>query len=148
MAYTTYKRVGHTERERYVEHLANMVATGFLKDEEFSERRDKALEAITSEDLIRLVSDLPAVPGKKQVDVIYQQSGGWRFSPWRWGLALTLGTGMIFFISPILAIVYHGLGHSPLGGGLAFMLAWAGAAVALTFGIAWAPGKTVTEDAE
>ena len=41
------KRVGRTDRDRYITHLANMVATEHLKDSEFDERRNRALVAVT-----------------------------------------------------------------------------------------------------
>lgn len=117
------KRVGNTDRDRYIDQLAAAISTGHISEEEFGERRDKALTAVIKSDLQALVNDLPDLPKPKRTMVTYQVAGDWYFSPVRWGIALVLSSALIVLPGPLMA---------------ASMIC-AGVALLLGLGIAWAP---------
>jgi hypothetical protein len=55
-------RVSHAEREQVVAALQRHTAAGRLTLDEFSERVDHALAAVTRADLAKVTGDLPAEP--------------------------------------------------------------------------------------
>lgn len=57
-----HKRIGDTERNRYLDYLASRFASGHLTQDEFDDRKDQALTARTQLDLDILVRDLPPMP--------------------------------------------------------------------------------------
>lgn len=137
------RRAGHADRDRYVEHLANMVATGYLLPAEFEERRDKALTSTTADELCALIRDLPALPSPKMRKVTYQFAGNEiKFSPFRWVASVALGLAFCVFPGPIMSGAYGGFDHTPLGGGLAVLLIFIGAFMMLGFGAAFCPDDT------
>jgi hypothetical protein len=151
------KRIGNAERDRYTEHLSNMVAEGFLKPEEFDERRDKALAAMTKPELEELITDLPALPGpakppaKKQVEVRYQMMpdpDGYnvRFKAWRWITGLFFGLGLIIAPGPLFSAASGGLDHAPGSGALPILLIIFGAVLTLVAGIGFAPEERRWEE--
>lgn len=140
------KRVGNTDRDRYIDRLSAAISTGHLSEEEFSERRDKALVAVVKQDLRVLVRDLPGPPEPERTLVTYQLGGSWRFSPWRWGTALILSSAMIVLPGPLCAAAFHGFDHAPGEGLLPVLLIMAGIATLLGFGIGWAPDSKREED--
>jgi uncharacterized protein DUF1707 len=135
------KRIGNMERDQYADYLAFRVSTGHLKPEEFTERRDAALAAVTAGDLVTLTADLPPMPGPKQHLVTLDWRGR-TFSPARWAAAMAADLALISG-GPILARVFHGLDHAPLEGSLPGMLILAGVIVLLVGGILLAPGMIV-----
>lgn len=141
------KRAGNTDRDRYIDHLATAVSTGHISEEEFSERRDKALAAITKGELQALAGDLPGLPERKRSThmVTYQVGGSWHFSPVRWGAALVLSAAMLVLPGPLFAAAFGGFNHAPLEGALPVLLILAGVATLLGLGIAWAPCDKQTE---
>lgn len=143
------RRAGNADRDRYIDHLANAVSTGHLREEEFSERRDKALLAKTKTDLITLVADLPDMPVKeiRTHNVTYQVAGG-HFSPWRWGVVLVLSVSAIGLPGPLMAAAFHGFDHAPMSGGLPILLIIAGIVMLLFGGIGWCPDHTSEERIE
>jgi|ERR1700722_9341379 len=104
---TDASRVSTAERDRYVTHLSDLFAKGYLDQEEFEERLGKASRAKNYGDLKHLLDNLPALPPlpeKKQVATV--ASGG-DVEPWAWyqvaGIALWVmlaiyGLAMIFFM--------------------------------------------------
>jgi hypothetical protein len=151
------KRIGNADRDRYVEHLSAMVADGFLKPEEFEERRDRALLATTKPELEELITDLPALPAvgkdlpKRQVQVRYQMMpdmDGYnvRFKAWRWVTGLFAGLGLIIAPGPLFSAASHGLDHAPGSGGLPILLIILGAVILLVAGIGFAPEERRWED--
>ena len=56
-------RASHQDRDKIVEVLQTAASDGRLTAEEFEERLDAALTARTHGELVRLTTDLPAVPG-------------------------------------------------------------------------------------
>jgi hypothetical protein len=136
------QRVGNSERELYVAHLAAMVSEGFLKDDEFSERRDKALEAVVRADLARLVADLPPVPSAStQVLVQRQVAGEVEFSLRRWVTSIGIGLGLIFAAGPFWAAAAHGLDHTPMDGSIARLGIFLGVITVIVLGLVFAPGE-------
>lgn len=141
------KRAGNADRDRYIDCLATAVSTGHISEQEFSERRDKALTAIKKGELKALVGDLPAIPESKRSTrvVTYQVGGSWHFSPVRWGAALVLSAAMLVLPGPLFAAAFGGFNHAPLEGGLPVFLIMGGVALLLGLGIAWAPSDKETE---
>ena len=144
------KRAGNADRDRYIDHLASAVSTGHLSEEEFTERRDKALTARIKDDLMVLVKDLPPVPEpeRKTHMVQYQLVGTWLFSPWRWGAALILSSALIVLPGPLCAAIYHGFDNAPLQGAMPVLLILAGVFSLLIGGIAWSPDAKHEEGVE
>jgi hypothetical protein len=56
-------RVSHAERDQVIAALQRHTAAGRLTLDEFGERVDRALAAVTREDLAAVTRDLPAEPG-------------------------------------------------------------------------------------
>lgn len=142
------KRAGNADRDRYIDHLATAVSTGHISAQEFAERRDKALAAVTKEELRTLADDLPELPEPKRSThlVTYQVGGSWYFSPVRWGAALVLSAAMLVLPGPLCAAAWHGFNHAPGQGLLPVLLILGGVATLLGLGIGWAPdGSTQKE---
>jgi hypothetical protein len=55
-------RIGNADRDKYVEHLGNMYTQGYLDDEEFKVRSDKASAAVHYGDLRHVLDELPPLP--------------------------------------------------------------------------------------
>jgi hypothetical protein len=55
-------RVSHADRERVVDALQRHTAAGRLTLDEFGERVDRALAAVTRADLAAVIRDLPVEP--------------------------------------------------------------------------------------
>src|SRR5580692_5967241 len=53
-------RVGHVERDDVVHHLAACVTSGHLDEDEAPARMELAMQAVTQEDLAKLVRGLPS----------------------------------------------------------------------------------------
>lgn len=139
------RRAGHADRDRYVEHLANMVATGYLLPAEFEERRDKALTSATADELCALIRDLPALPGPKMRKVTWQLAGDHiKFSPFRWVAGMLLGLAFIVFPGPIMSEHFGGFDHTPLHGALPVLLIFVGVAMMLASAFAFSPDDTET----
>jgi uncharacterized protein DUF1707 len=139
------KRVGHAERDKNIDHLANMVAAGYLKQHEFDQRRDKALEAVTREDLEILVGDLPPIPRPPQVRVTYQVGGHAKFSKAKWIAALAFPS-LLIAAGPVFAAILHGFDHAPWHGASLVISIFAGAVLLLALGISFAPDQSRLED--
>lgn len=133
------KRIGHADRDRYADHLAAMVSTGHLKQDEFSERRDKVLEATHLRDLTALTRDLPAVPGPPRPARVRQQVSGGRFHPWLWVSSMAFGLAVITLPAPVMSAEYGGFDHTPLGGAAAIMIILAGVIAFVVGGVALSP---------
>lgn len=133
------KRVGNTDRDRYIDQLAAAISTGHISEEEFGERRDKALVATIKSDLISLVADLPDLPKPKRTLVTHQLAGSWLFSPWRWGAGLIISSALLVLPGPLCAAAWHGFDNAPGGGLLPVSLILLGVTCLLGFGIGWAP---------
>jgi hypothetical protein len=135
------KRAGNADRDRYIDHLASAVSTGHLSEEEFTQRRDKALVATVKNDLMVLVRDLPDLPKQERKThmVQYQLAGTWLFSPWRWGAALILSSALIVLPGPLCAAIYHGFDNAPGQGIMPVLLILVGVFSLLIGGIAWSP---------
>ncbi len=134
------RRIGTVHRDRYIDHLSDMMAAGYLSLGEFEERKNAALAAVVAQDLWRLTDDLPSVPKPKTVTVTYNVAGR-RFSPWRWGTAITAGVTAIAAPGPILGGIYHGAGHAPGNGFLVVVIIAIGVALLVAGGISQAPDK-------
>lgn len=141
------KRVGNTDRDRYIDQLAAAISTGHISEEEFGERRDKALVATIKKDLIILVADLPDLPKPKRTLVTYQLAGcSWHFSPVRWGAALIISSALLVLPGPLCAAAWHGFDNAPGGGLLPISLILLGVTCLLGFGIGWAPDDKKREE--
>lgn len=68
------KRVGDSDRNKFIEHLGNMFADGHLSEAEFGERADKANEALYMSQLRPLVADLPDMPAEKPKTGIWMET--------------------------------------------------------------------------
>jgi len=141
-------RVGHAERDKYVDHLSNMVATGHLKAEEFEERRDTALAATTRSELEKLVLDLPGLPPAPPAptrDVRYALGFDRHKShPSAWIASMILGLSLILG-APVMAHLCGGFDHAPGSGTLPIFMILAGIMTLLVFGVGLAPGENKTE---
>ena len=143
------QRVGHADRDNYIERLKNAVSTGHLTDEEFEERSSEALHAVTKKDLMVLVADIPEMPRNSSgeyVTVRYQVATGTNgavpFSPWRWGITLFISLTMIILSGPLFAAIFHGLDNAPYAGGLPVMLIIFGAFLFILGGVCFCPGES------
>jgi hypothetical protein len=139
-------RVGNSERDRYIDHLANMVSEGYLPQSVFEVRRDRALEAVFKSDLTELVNDLPAVPyppsppEKRRIRVMYQVGGNnVKFSPVKWAVSSGTSIAGTVLVGPLFAAVYHGYDNAPWKGGLPFLLTFVGVLLAALSVIFFAP---------
>lgn len=141
------KLVGHADREKCTERLAQAVATGHLTQAAFEERRDRALEAVRRAHLDNLTADLPPEPKAPEKRYKTQVMGnGTPFSPRRWMAGITLSTAMIVLPGPLWAAAAHGFGHAPGGGAAPLFMIMAGVVGLLVFGIGFAPdGETSTD---
>jgi hypothetical protein len=76
-------RIGDTVRNRYIDHLSNMLSDGVLTQEEFEQRMDMAATAKHESELKTLVQDLPDMPLKVSVanaprtPVLLNERGNW-----------------------------------------------------------------------
>lgn len=142
-----FKRAGNSDRDKYVDHLSNCVATGHLKQSEFEERRDLALEAATHDELNALVRDLPGFPEPRRVKVTKRMAGG-NFSLWQWLAGVITGMAMAILPAPLMANAFHGADNGPLHGNLAILIIFLGVISTLVWGVVMAPDgeeyRTVT----
>ena len=63
-------RVSDADRQRVVAALQRHTAAGRLTLDEFGERVDRALRAVTRADLVTVTRDLPAEPGGPRRDLV------------------------------------------------------------------------------
>lgn len=140
------KRVGNTTRNRYVEHLSNMMAEGFLTEEEFDERQTKALATQYEAELVLLVADLeplPRVPIQEPLKV--RRNLGFdrhEHKAWLWLFTSLFSLSMIL-AQPVLAAIQHGFDHIGPGtaGVLPVLAILLGTVSTIIFGIGLAPGE-------
>ena len=135
------KRAGNADRDRYVDHLAAMVASGHLKQEEFESRRDSALEAVTHGNLQELVSDLPSLPEPpaRRMRTYRVAVNGRRCHMKTWLAVTGFFIVTTAFTGPVCAGIWHGFGHAPLQGGLTILLILANIVAGLVWGVTMAP---------
>jgi hypothetical protein len=133
MAGANYTRIGDAERDSTLDYLATRVSTGHITQEEFEERKDKALAARTQTDLDYLTADLPPMPARvvikpaatRTVTAQMLRGDGDRkipFSPVKWALSSSFFLALVSLLCPLSAAIWHGLGHSPGDGGLSILL--------------------------
>lgn len=140
------QRVGDATRSDYVEHLSDMMAKGYLKNEEFNERKDAALEAETLNDLKQTIKGLPPLPSKAPATrKVTLNVNDQPFSVWKWWACVTACVAGAVVPSTVLASMCGGFGHTPLNGGMAVMFIIGGVLAALGFGVTLAPSGNHTE---
>lgn len=106
------QRVSRADRDKYIEHLANMFAEERLSQDEFNERKDKAMTAKFPADLSALVTDLPAIPLPKQYPAQFSEPASMD-TPWAWyqvalavsGAGLAVGFAIWGVIAMLLLIL-------------------------------------------
>jgi len=131
-----FRRIGNTDRDATVEHLAERVATGHLTQDEFTERRDQALTARTRRDLDNLTDDIPPLASQHLEPQKYKtqlMGYGYPFSMTRWLGSLILAASMIVLPGPIMSAEWGGFDHIPMHG-LGAVLTIVGGVVLLIFG--------------
>lgn len=138
------KLVGHADREKCTERLAQAVATGHLTQAVFEVRRDRALLAVTRADLDRLTGDLPddrppALTYRTQV-----AGNGVPFSPRRWFASIVISVAMIVLPGPVWAAAAHGFNHAPMNGALPIFIIFAGCVLLIVTGIGFMPDSYET----
>lgn len=143
------KRAGHVMRDRYVDHLSNMMAEGFIDVDEYTERRDKAMATKHENELMVLVADLEplprAEPPKMTGDLKYHACCGFedtRFRMWPWASCIALFSSLTILTGPLMAALFHGFDNAPLDGALPIFMVIAGVIGLLVTGIGLAPGET------
>jgi hypothetical protein len=142
---TSEMLVGDQDRDSTVEHLASMVAEGYLTPEEFSTRRDKALTARTRGYLQGLARDLPAASVTEKRYRTQVAGNAYPFSWWRWIGTVSLGVCLIVLPGPIMAAEFGGFDHAPGSGSAAIWPIIIGVLIAFFGGVAFAPDGTEPE---
>jgi hypothetical protein len=94
-------RVGDAQRTRYLAHLGEMFAEGYLDQNEYGKRSDAAVAAVYYSDLTPLLNDLPplpaeAVPVPRKPFMTWELSGKAIFVMISF-LALIIGFGSFLF---------------------------------------------------
>lgn len=134
------KRVGHADRDACVDQLAERVATGHLTQADFDRRRDKALAAVTRDQLNELTADLPAPPEPAARRYKIQVAGNaYPFSMMRWTAGIAVSMAMIILPGPLWAAASHGFGHAPGEGAAPIFMILAGVILLFLTGIGFAP---------
>lgn len=135
------RRVGREERDATIETLRERVLSEHLTEEEFSERRDQALQARCQGTLDALTRDLPPLKPKAAPEKYMTQIMGnaYPFNPWRWGAAIIFSVSAIVLPGPIMAAEWHGFDNSPWGGSAAIFCIIGGISLLLWLGLGWAP---------
>lgn len=140
-------RASNNFKERFTDHLADMVASGRLDKDEFTYRRDKALHAKYEKDLYALLRDLPSLPEVPQVkkleDMEYKSiiASDLPFHLKTWITLTSLAVSLIVLPGPLMAAAFHGFKNAPGGGTLPILLILLGAVSTVVFGVALGPGE-------
>lgn len=134
------KLVGHADREKCTERLAQAVATGHLTQDVFEQRRDRALVAVKRADLDKLTADLPPEPRPPAKRYRTQLMGdAYPFSPWRWIGSLVAAAALITLPGPVMSAEMGGFHNTPLHGTVAVLLIFAGVLTLFIGGAGFSP---------
>lgn len=142
MNITSSPRAGDADRDKVIEQLAGYVASGHLSQEEFTERRDRALKEETQRGLRRFMADLPQEPepGPRRRRLPDFSHGARRGAFHSVAAVVTLAIAII--PQNIVVTGSHGIGNAhtgPLALGIFCIVAGAiGFIVNLIGAIAWA----------
>jgi Domain of unknown function (DUF1707) len=130
--------VSDADRDRYLPHMRDMFAAGYLTLEQFHERTDAVLAARTRLELRKTTEHLPPLPV-----TVAAKTAGRPFPRPNW--RVWCGTGFVVSLLALVVIpmhiatAYHGLGHADSLAGLVastvFVLGSLGAVVSLVSGI-------------
>ena len=115
VTFTSYTRVGDEVRDRYLNHLGEMLSGGQLDQAEYEARSDLALKSKTREELDYLIQDLPAPPLPSKP--VNEKAGAWS----SWMTTLGYAATFLFFAGFSWTAVLSAAG---LGIAISLAVAW------------------------